>query len=124
MILPALERGGYRYEKKKCIGERLGGGKHVVDIMAEREGRKYLISLKWQQVQGTAEQKVPFEVICLAHAMRQGGYERAYLVLGGRGWKLKDFYVSGGLHTYLKNVEKVEILELEDFIARCNSGQL
>lgn len=110
--------------RKKCIGERLGGGKHFVDIVAEKEGKKYLISLKWQQVQGTAEQKVPFEVICLAHAIRQGGYERAYLVLGGRGWKLKNFYVSGGLNMYLKNVEKVEILELEDFIARCNSGQL
>jgi hypothetical protein len=124
MILPALSRGGYSWVRKKCIGERLGGGRHFVDIVAEKEGKKYLISLKWQQVQGTAEQKVPFEVICLAHAIKQGGYEKAYLVLGGRGWKLKNFYVSGGLDMYLKNVEKVEIVELEDFIARCNSGQL
>jgi len=32
-----------------------------------------LISLKWQQSSGTAEQKVPFEVICLVWL----GYPRA-----------------------------------------------
>jgi hypothetical protein len=41
------------------------------------------VSLKWQQVGGTAEQKVPFEVMCLADAVRAG---HAYLVLGGDGW--------------------------------------
>ena len=30
-----------------------------------KNGRQFLVSVKWQQVSGTAEQKVPFEVICL-----------------------------------------------------------
>ncbi len=33
MVLPALERGGYEYFKQVDIGERLGGGKHVVDLV-------------------------------------------------------------------------------------------
>jgi len=95
-----------------------------VDLIASKDEKKYLISLKWQQVSGTAEQKIPYEVICLADAVDKGNYERAYLVLGGPGWKLRNFYVSGGLDRYLKNTEKVKILTLEDFVAKANKGEL
>jgi hypothetical protein len=37
--------------------------RHFVDVIAEKDGKRFLVSLKWQQVSGTAEQKVPFEVI-------------------------------------------------------------
>ncbi len=124
MILPALRRGGYTYRKQVEIGKRLGGGKHLVDVVAERGGVRLLISLKWQQVTGTTEQKVPFEVICLEEALRAGGHERAYVVLGGDGWKLRNFYASGGLDRYLRASGKVEILTLEAFIAKANRGEL
>jgi hypothetical protein len=125
MVLPALAHGGYTYWKPRGpIGERIGGGKHYVDLIASKDEKKYLISLKWQQVSGTAEQKIPYEVICLADAVDKGNYERAYLVLGGPGWKLRNFYVSGGLDRYLKNTEKVKILTLEDFVAKANKGEL
>jgi hypothetical protein len=125
MVLHALEHGGYVYWKPKGpIGERVGGGKHYVDYIASKDEKKYLISLKWQQVSGTAEQKIPYEVICLADAVDKENYERAYLVLGGPGWKLRNFYVSGGLDRYLKNTEKVKILTLEDFVAKANKGEL
>lgn len=56
MILPALRHGGYQYQTRVNIGQRLGGGKHIIDVLAEEpEGKKFLISLKWQQVSGTAE---------------------------------------------------------------------
>lgn len=124
MILPALQKGGYSYKKQQCVGTKLGKGKYYVDILAEKLGKKYLISLKWQQVSGTAEQKIPFEVICLADILERGEYEKAYLVLGGPGWSLREFYVTGGLDDYLKGIEKVEIITLEDFVAKANSGQL
>src|SRR5438445_8338575 len=124
MILPALKRGGYTYVTQQQIGERFGGSKHFVDVVAEKDGQKYLVSLKWQQVSGTAEQKVPFEVICLAEAIREGGFTKAYLVLGGEGWKLRNFYVGGGLKDYLGNAEKVDILTLEGFVAKANQGKL
>ena len=124
MILPALDQGGYAYETQILLGKRLGIGRHMVDAVAEKEGRKILISLKWQQVSGTAEQKVPFEVICLLEALEAGLHEKAYLVLGGEGWTLRNFYTSGGLKRFLVNSEKVEVLTLEGFVGRANQGKL
>jgi len=124
MILPALEQGGYTYEKQVNLGTRLGIGRHVVDAIAEKDGRKILISLKWQQVSGTAEQKVPFELICLLEALRTGQHDKAYLVLGGEGWTLRNFYTSGGLMPFLVNAEKVDVVTLEGFVGRANQGKL
>lgn len=124
MILPALDQGGYTYATQVVLGQRLGIGRHTVDAVAEKEGRKLLISLKWQQVSGTAEQKVPFEVICLLEALGDGQYEKAYLVLGGEGWTLRSFYTGGGLKPFLVNSEKVEVLTLEGFVGRANQGKL
>ena len=122
MILPALKRGGYAYETQVKIGKRPGGGTHKVDALAEKGGEKILVSLKWQQVGGTAEQKVPFEVICLADEVRQGTFQKAYLALGGDGWTLRDFYTSGGLHGHLVHADKVRVLTLERFVALANQG--
>jgi hypothetical protein len=124
MVLPALQRGGYTPKLQQIIGSRFGGGRHFVDVIAEKEGNRYLVSLKWQQVAGTAEQKVPFEVICLADAVVTGPYAKAYLVLGGEGWKLRSFYTGGGLKDQLVHADKVEILTLEGFVARANQGKL
>jgi len=124
MILPALDQGGYTYETQVKLGKRLGLGNHVVDAIAEKNGRHILISLKWQQVSGTAEQKVPFEMICLLEALEAGLHEQAYLVLGGEGWTLRNFYTSGGLKRFLVNSENVEVVTLEGFVGRANQGKL
>lgn len=124
MILPALTRGGYGCAIQQTIGTRFGGGRHVVDAVATKEGQKILISVKWQQVSGTAEQKVPFEVICLAETVLTGQFTKAYLVLGGEGWKLRTFYTAGGLKSHLVHADKVEILTLEAFVAKANQGRL
>ncbi len=127
MILPSLRGGGYLSSRQVHIGARLGGGRHMIDFIAEdREGRAYLISVKWQQVTGTAEQKVPFEAMCLAESIRESNdkYIRAYLVLGGGGWKLRDFYIGGGLNEHLRFGDLVRIVSLESFVALANRGQL
>src|SRR5713226_2791692 len=124
MVLPALQRGGYTYKVQQVIGSRFGGGRHFVDVIAEKDGRQYLVSMKWQQVAGTAEQKVPFEVLSLADAVLTGSFQKAYLVLGGEGWKLRTFFASGGLNAHLTHADKVEILTLEGFIAKANQGKL
>lgn len=126
MIIPALERGGYSYEEQVEVGERLGGGRHNVDVVASDGVEDFLISAKWQQVSGTAEQKVPFEVMCLAHAIRysNGRFTKAYLVLGGSGWRLRDCYTRGELDDYLRRCDCVHIMALEDFVAKANSGEL
>lgn len=127
MVLPALEQGGYEYFRQVEIGERLGGGKHIVDLVAYNpEGRGYLVSLKWQQTSGTAEQKVPYEALCLIQAALSdpGRYERVYLVLGGPAWTLRDFYTEGGLHPFLRHQDMLSIVTLEAFVARANRGEL
>ncbi len=124
MVLPALEQGGYSYRVQSKLGKRFGISSHVVDAVAEKNGKQILISVKWQQVSGTAEQKVPFEIICLLEAIEAGPYEKAYLVLGGEGWKFRQFFTSGGLTKYLSYADRVEIVTLEGFVAKANSGKL
>lgn len=127
MILPSLRHGRYTYDTQVEIGRRPGGRRHVADaVIRNRSGEKILISVKWQQVSGTAEQKVPFEVICLIDIMRRESkrYNRAYLVLGGAGWSLREFYVGGGLNQYLKHDHMVKIITLEAFIGKANQGRL
>jgi len=126
MVTHSLQSGGYTWQTQVLVGTRPNGRKHKVDLVADdRDGNRTLISLKWQQSSGTAEQKVPFEVICLQDALRQypGRFRKAYLVLGGEGWTLRDYYVTGGLKRYL-NCDGVEIVTLERFVALANRSQL
>ncbi len=127
MIIPSLVHGGYTYDLQYNIGRRLGGGKNVVDVLVKDSvGNKIIISLKWQQVSGTAEQKVPFEAMCLAETIlsSQGAYKKAYLVLGVEGWRLRDFYTGGGLDKHLSYSNLVDIVTLGGFIAKANQGNL
>jgi hypothetical protein len=127
MVLPALEHGGYEYRLQVVVGTRLGGRRHRVDVVAkDANGHQILISVKGQQVGGTAEQKVPFEIMCLADTIKCNSdqYHRAYVVLGGEGWTLRQFYLSNQLDRFLINREHVQVVSLEDFVARANKGQL
>lgn len=127
MIPPALKQGGYTYTRQTIIGRRLGGSRHKIDfLVTAADGKQVPVSLKWQQTSGTAEQKVPFEIICLADAVHKSGgkYEKAYLVLAGEGWKLKEFYLGKGLESYLKNCDVVQVMSLEGFVAKANQGKL
>ena len=124
MVMPALEHGGYLLEKQVTIGTHCGGGVHKVDAIATKDGRRTLVSLKWQQTGGTAEQKVPFEVMCLADAVRAQHADRAYLVLGGDGWTLRDYYTSGKLDEHLVHAGLVRVVTLEAFARIANNGEL
>ncbi len=149
MVLPALTAGGYHHRSQVFIGRRMGSPRrHRIDVVAWDESHAArLVSVKWQQTSGTAEQKVPFEVMCLAYAVRYGPLPlggllcqelycgarfpdlseptlKAYLVLGGSGWTLRDFYVGGGLAEHMSGTELVTILTLEAFVARANRAEL
>ncbi len=94
--------------------------------MAEKDGEKILVSSKWQQSSGTAEEKVPYEVMCLVEAIKDnpGLYKKAYVILGGEGWTLRDFYTSGGIERFFKDTNTVKIVTLERFIGLANNGDL
>ena len=127
MALSALTKGGYAYQEQVVIGQRPSGSKHKVDLLVTApDGQQIPVSMKWQQSSGTAEQKVPFEIICLAEVVQksQGKFKKAYIVLGGEGWSLREYYLSGAIMRYLKNCEPVEITSLEGFVAKANQGKL
>jgi hypothetical protein len=113
-------------------GTRPNGGKHYVDVVARKDGRNILVSLKWQQVGGTAEPKIPFEIICLAEAIAQSAkaekqedrYGKAVLVLGGDGWTLKEWYLSGELKKHLPAAATVvRIHSHESFLKALKAGE-
>lgn len=125
-VIPSLELGGYAHHEQVNVGKRITGGTHKVDIVAFRRNETYLISLKWQQVGGTADEKVPYEVLCLKSAVQDsaGAFCRAYLVLGGPAWPKRNFYTSDTFEQLLPHNDAVTILPLEDFMALANSGKL
>ena len=47
MVLPALQQGGYTYKLHVHIGQRLGCRKHMVDVVAKKDDRTVLVSMKW-----------------------------------------------------------------------------
>ena len=124
-VLPALALGGYEVLKQQNVGTRPNGGKHMADIVAKSQDESIIISMKWQQVSGTAEQKVPYEIICLREIISNpdNNYQKAYIVLGGDGWTLKDYYTSGSLSKHL-NLENIFIVTESRFMGLANMSKL
>lgn len=123
-----LLNNSYAVEKQVVVGTKPGGGKHRADLVGMRpNGTRFLVSLKWQQTAGSAEEKVPYEVIKLLHALRENpSYDKAYIVIGGSGFTsgLVAFYLSEEFRSYIRESEKIEILTLNDVMARANKGSL
>jgi hypothetical protein len=120
----ALQHGGFQTMFQQHVGNRLGGGKHMVDIVATKGVQKLLVSLKWQQTSGTAEQKVPYEFLCPASAVQQDPtVSGAYLVLGGNGWTKREFFVDD-LAVWISGTHPVQVIEGNDFIAAANQGKI
>jgi len=128
MVLPALQLAGYQYEQQSCIGRVMGDRPYRTDLLVHDRGsgRRIVVSLKWQQVAGTAEQKIPFEVIALLELLESGECDEVYLVLGGTGWtpQLREFYRSGGLCRFMPEAKRVRIVGLEEFIKLVNAHRL
>ena len=123
-----LLNNSYAVQKQQIVGTKPGGGRHKADIVGMRpNGSKFLVSLKWQQTAGSAEEKVPFEVIKLLHALRENpDFDKAYVVIGGDGFSagLVEFYLSPEFRSYIRESQHIEILTLNDVITRANRGAL
>jgi hypothetical protein len=98
------------------IGEKRNGGKHYIDILLNG---KELISLKYQKVQGTAEEKIPFEFMKLQDAIDDHKYQSATIVLAGpdEAWKWKDYYLSDTFCDKMKKIyPDVRIISHNQFV--------
>ena len=96
--------------KKKHVVDILLGGKAYKKTkkakrwISEHKGGK-LVSLKYQAVEGTAEEKILHECDKLQDAIDQHGYESAVVVLcGNQGWSFKDYFLS---ERYAKKVNLI-----------------
>jgi hypothetical protein len=108
------------FDSQVIVGQKRNGGEHVVDLLINGEV-KYnkgfkrpislhrggvLVSLKYQNVGGTAEEKIPFEFMKLHHTCIDFGYESAILVLAGpdKAWKWKKYYLSEQFRNDMKQI--------------------
>ena len=104
-------------ESQVMVGSKRNGGKHYCDIVLN--GNE-LISLKYQRVQGTAEEKIPFEFMKLQHAIDDHGYKSATIVLAGpdKAWKWKDYYLSEEFRAKMGSIyPDVRIINHEQFVS-------
>jgi hypothetical protein len=62
--------------------------------------------------------------MCLADAVREQRAARAYLVLGGDGWTLRNYFTSGALADHLVHAALVKVVTLEAFVRLANNGEL
>jgi hypothetical protein len=111
-----IEHTDHKVESQVNIGSKRNGGKHYIDILLNGI---ILLSLKFQRVQGTAEEKIPFEIMKLQHAVDDHGYKFAVLVLAGpdKAWKWKDYYLSEEFQSNMKKIyPDVRIISHEQFI--------
>lgn len=97
------------------VGKKRNGGKHYVDILLNGDE---LLSLKYQEVQGTAEEKIPFEIMKLQQMVVDGGYRCATIVLAGldAAWYWKDYYLSEEFRQHMKRIyPNVSIISHQEF---------
>lgn len=99
-------------EEQVKVGKKIGvDKKYIVDVLIDR---KVLVSAKFQDIGGTAEQKIPHEIVNLQHLCETYGYEKAYIVYSGTGFTLMESYKSPEMSKYI-NAPNVKILSFEEF---------
>ena len=133
-IEQALKRGGYEFTSQKIFKNIKPNHKnYYIDFYLERDSRRIGVELKWQQSSGTAEEKIPYALICLLILVEKNLIDKGYLVLGGsdydkekkrKGWTLRNYYISDGLQTYIDYKDKVEIVNIDTFQADANQANL
>ena len=121
------------FHSQVVVGCKRNNGEHIVDLLFGGEVKYVkkkkrpishhkggiLVSLKYQIVQGTAEEKIPFEVMKLHHACLDHKYECAIIVLAGpdKAWKWKEYYLSAEFQCNMKQVyPTVRIISHEQFV--------
>ena len=116
------------------VGVKRQGGKHLVDLLLGGETNLRpktvcpisthkggtLVSLKLQEVEGTAEEKIPFEFMKLHHCIVDYDYDGAIIVLSGdTGWSWKDYFLSKEFKDDMKKIyPDVQIMSEEEFCTK------
>ena len=124
MIESVLKFNQYNYEKQIFIGKQLFNNRYKADFIINNS---IIVSLKWQQVAGTAEQKVIYEIASLIKIIETSDiFTKAYLVIGGNGFSSnsKNYLFNQEHRKISKNGDLVENISVEDFIANLNNKSI
>jgi len=121
-VMRSGKKNKFSGKPQQRVGEKPGGGKHVVDwelIDDEDENVRGLVSCKYQGTSGTAEEKIGYEVIKILHTMKiDPRYKHGWIAMGGTGW-------SDGMRSFVKEelpkwipemVGKVTVIDSTDEI--------
>ena len=112
-----LSLAGHNVEEQVNIGLRPTGGAHNTDLIIKnyQYDTDVIVSLKYQDVAGTAEEKIPYEQMCLQHACETYDYSEAFIVLAGPGWKHDQSYRDGVFSKWM-NTPNVCVLDFDEFL--------
>ncbi|NPV29137.1 MAG: hypothetical protein HPY58_05635 [Firmicutes bacterium] len=117
-----------RFALQVPVGQQLFGGIYKADALIRDPSGDVIISAKWQQVRGTAEQKILYDIASLLKIIREanGRYRKAYIVLGGIGFSnnARNFLLEQGHKDLFTNGHLVEVITIDEFLAHANTGNL
>ena len=106
LVAQILRKNGCLVTEQADIGFKFKNKKHQVDSLVNG---KILVSVKWQDSGGTAEEKVGYEMWTLYQKILSGTYEKAFVILGGPGWTIIE-----NLLKMSKDYPKVTLIRYED----------
>tara|TARA_Y100000004_G_scaffold152114_1_gene175119 strand:- start:14231 stop:14671 length:441 start_codon:yes stop_codon:yes gene_type:complete len=106
----------YTIDRQVAMGKKPNGRtKHRVDIFVRET--KEVLSLKYQSVIGTAEEKIPYEVLVLQHLVNENRCNSATIVLAGEDevWTQRNWYLEENFCAKM-NCPDVRIISHETFL--------
>jgi|LauGreDrversion4_2_1035121.scaffolds.fasta_scaffold282393_2 hypothetical protein len=105
------------------VGVKPNGQPNRFDFSIHRESNhdiRGLVSCRSQSTSGSAEEKIPFEVVRMLQTMSlDSRYRRGWVILGGNGWSpgLLDFYVHD-LDEFIPQMKnKITILRTDQLLS-------
>ncbi len=129
----ALTKKGYTVLDNKSLNLKCSftGRKHLPDKLIQTQTEEIIVlSKKWQESRGTAEEKVIYEIFKLLDLLNNQEYKikSCYIILGGMGWskQLKEYYLSHKWNNFLENdfKNKVKIVIFDEILTLINKGLL
>lgn len=128
MAAGILQDSGWELEKQYVVGYRLGKrSKHRVDIKASKNTDDILVSCKYQDVPGTAPDKLPYEYMSLLHSVNTNGMTRGFIVLFGKVLQEANVFARhriGELEPYMTISNKIVVCDFEEFTRLCIREEL
>lgn len=127
-VASLLRDSGWTVDFEYVLGFKLGKRtKHRVDIKASKGESDILVSCKYQEVSGTAPEKLPYEYMCLLHAVKTNLLTKAFMVLQGAPL-LKDNVFAplriGEMERYMTISSLVQVCDFQDFSRIINRHEI